>query len=140
MEIFSIEQDIPVITVKAASFPDGIMAAWEKLHSLLTPDIQRKFYGISRPDPSANGGIVYLAAAAESFAGEAASLGAEMFSIQKGNYLSETISDWKTNVALIGSCFQRLIKDPRVDPQGYCLEIYHGDADVHCMVLLKQEA
>lgn len=140
MEIFSIDQDIPVITVEAASFPDGIMVAWEKLHSLLTPDPQRKFFGISRPEPAKMGGIVYRAAAGQSFEGEAASLGAEVFTIRKGNYLSEMISDWKTNVTLIGSCFQRLIKDPRVDPQGYCLEIYNGDSDVHCMVLLRQEA
>jgi hypothetical protein len=33
--------------------------------------------------------------------------------------------------------FHELLKQPDIDPTGYCLEIYEGMANVRCMVPLK---
>ncbi len=41
------------------------------------------------------------------------------------------------NIASIGNVFQQLLMQPKIDPNGYCLEIYEGDNDVRCLVPLK---
>ncbi|MEO6638588.1 MAG: hypothetical protein ABIN25_09935 [Ginsengibacter sp.] len=57
-----------MLTVIADSFPEGIMAAHKKLHSLVPFSTQRKYFGLSRPE---NGTIMYKASAEEMEEGEA---------------------------------------------------------------------
>jgi len=132
METYNIEKEITVFYVQAASFPQGIGAAWQKLHSLVAPGTIYRFYGISQGSP--DGKITYRAAAAETFPGEGSQKGCETFLIKKGPYISESISDWKKDETVIGKTFQQLLHQPGIDPQGYCLEIYENPNDVRCLV------
>ena len=52
--------DITAICVSAESFPEGVLAAHKKLHSLVTYSPDRKYFGISYP--VGPGEIMYLAA------------------------------------------------------------------------------
>ncbi|WP_231424631.1 MULTISPECIES: transcriptional regulator [Pedobacter] len=136
MEIFNFEEDIKVICVRASSFPEGIMAAHQKLHALL-PDIeQRKIFGISRPE---DGKIIYKAAAEVKDTDDVKLLDHQMFVIEKGKYLSETIENFMEDIPKIGLTFQKLIAQPNIDPEGYCLEDYINETDVRCMVGIKRE-
>jgi|ERR1044072_2898962 hypothetical protein len=132
MEKFTLEKDIRVFCVTAKSFPDGIMDAFKKLQALVPGD--RKYFGLSRPE---NGSIVYKAAVEEKEPGEAEKLNCEPFIIRKGNYLSKTITDYMKNTPAIGETFQEMIKQPDIDPNGYCVESYFNEKDVCCMVRLK---
>jgi hypothetical protein len=134
METYNIEQDISVFYVQAETFPQGVGAAWQKLHSLFPPGSIGRFYGISYGGPG--GTIIYRAAAAESFPGEGSQKGCETFLIKKGPYISEFITDWKKDETIIGKTFQRLLHQPGIDPAGYCLEIYENASDVRCLVSL----
>jgi hypothetical protein len=46
METRKIDKDIVVFYVEAASFPDGVLAAHEKLHSMVPFNNGRKYFGI----------------------------------------------------------------------------------------------
>lgn len=136
MEIFNIEQPVKVICVTAESFPAGIGAAWNKLHSLFNNIIDRTYYGLSYGNNK--GGIIYKAAATEKFEGEAERLGQEQFTIRAGKYIGTTLKDWKKDETIIGRTFQQLLKDERIDhEEGYCVELYLNENDVQCMVKMK---
>ncbi|MPR33906.1 transcriptional regulator [Salmonirosea aquatica] len=117
------------------SFPEGVMQAHQKLHSLLPSVEGRNFYGISRPSDSKE--IIYRAAVEEAYTGEAEKYGCEAFTIKKGDYLSETLTNWREDEKQIGETFQKLLADPRLDPEGYCLEVYVSDDEMRCMVPLR---
>jgi hypothetical protein len=134
METFRIENEIKVLCITAESFPDGIEAAFSTLNKKVPISDKRTQFGISRPD---KGVITYKAAAEEIIDGEAESLGLERFVVRKGEYICELIPDFMDNIPSIGKTFQKLLKHPEIDPEGYCLEWYLNEKDVRCMVKLK---
>lgn len=136
MEIKNLKDDANVFYITADSFPLGIKAAHEKLHSLLPRD-GRRFFGISYPDKT--GSIIYKAAAEESYNGEAEKYGLETFIIKKGDYISETLIDWQKDEGQVAVTFKQLLADPRRDNNGYCLEIYPNDSDIICMIKLNNK-
>ncbi|MBA3829476.1 MAG: transcriptional regulator [Taibaiella sp.] len=137
METYQSDRDIKVLYVTATSFPDGVMEAYQKLHALLPGTKNRNFFGISYPDKE--GKIMYKAAVEEIFVGEAELLGCETFIIRKGTYISELIPHFADNMASIGTAFKQMIADPRIDPDGCCVEMYLNENDVRCMVRLAEQ-
>lgn len=132
MEEYILKDDIKVFYVTAESFPDGIMSAHQKLHSLLPSTKDRNFFGISYPDK--NHTIIYKAAVEESYDGEAEKYGCETFVIRKGTYISEMISGWQNDPVIISKTFQQLLSNAHIDKNGYCLEVYLGENEMRCMV------
>lgn len=134
MEPYTLERDIKLICIPATSFPDGVAAAHQKLHSLLPVTQRRTIFGISWPD--GKGGLVYKAGAEETFPGETEKLGGETFIVKKGDYISILIHDYMSDLSAFGKSFQLLCSDPRIDPQGAAVEMYLSEKDVRCMVRL----
>jgi len=135
METIKLENGITVMYVTAESFPNGVLAAHQKLHSLIPFSTERKYFGLSRPE--GDGGIVYKAAAEVLESGEAEKLNLETIVIKKGNYISVTLHDYMKDLTAIGTTFQQMIARPDIDPEGYCVEWYLSDKDVQCMVRLN---
>ena len=134
MEQYSLDHDIRLICIAATSFPDGVTAAYQKLHSLL-PDMQRRtIFGISWPD--GKGSLVYKAGAEEAYPGEAEKVGGETFIVKQGDYISILIHDFMSDLSAFGKAFLELCSDPRIDPQGAAVEMYLSEKDVRCMVRL----
>lgn len=133
----TIEHDIKVFYVTAEPFPDDVPGAYDRLHTLITDNRDRVYFGISHPNEK--GIIIYKAAAEELEDGEAEKYGCETFTIKKGNYIFIDIKNHMEDGTSIGNAFQKLLKNPDIDPQGYCLEWYlnYTDPDVRCMVGLK---
>ncbi|HMH23581.1 MAG TPA: hypothetical protein VK563_17465 [Puia sp.] len=136
MQTMTLEKDINVFCVTASSFPDGILEAHQKLHSLVPFSLERKYFGLSRPE---NGIIVYKAAAQELQPGEGEKLNCETLVLKEGNYIDRTIHDYMKNIPEIGKTFQELLQTPGLDPQGYCVEWYISDKDVRCMIRLNSQ-
>jgi hypothetical protein len=134
MKSYFLEQDIKVFFVEADSFPDGVLAAHQQLHSLIPYSHNRKYFGISNPDRT--GTIIYKAAAEELTLHEAEKLGLRTFVIKSGKYTSVVIKDYQKEITAIGKAFSVLLTDPAIDPQGACIEWYLNDTDVQCMVRL----
>lgn len=134
MEPYIIEHDIQVMCINASSFPDGVLAAHQQLHALMSDKSSRQFYGISWPE---HGQIHYKAAAEIRFPDEAATYGLETFTIPKGMYSSKFLPRFMDNLAIIGDTFDQLLTNPDLDPNGFCLEMYLGMTDMRAMVKLS---
>lgn len=137
MNIIGLDEERRIICVSAKSFPEHIAEAFHTLHQLLPQVEGRTFYGVSYRN--SDGGIDYKAGASEAFPGEAEESGAEVFVVQKGAYLSQLLLNWRENENIITKAFQQMLEDPRIHPQGYCLEIYPNSHDVQCLVLLHPQ-
>jgi len=135
MQTFNLENDIQIFYVTAKSYPDGILAAHQQLHAMVPFSYERKYFGLSRPEK--NGGIVYRAATEATVEGEAEKYNCETLTIKKGQYLSLVISNYRQDLPSIGIAFQKLLSQPNIDPQGYCIEWYISETDVNCLVRLK---
>jgi len=136
MEEYILNEDIKVMYITAESFPNGVLAAHQKLHTLFPADKNRKYFGISRPNEKSL--IIYKAAVEEITDGEAEKNGLETFTIKKGMFISELIPDFMKDVSAVGKTFEKLLDHPNLDPNGYCLEMYINETDVRCMVGLKK--
>ena len=138
METYFLKDDIKLLCVDATSFPEGIEAAQQKLHSLLSTTNNRKFFGISYPQ-GGGGKIIYKAAVEESFKGEGDQLHLDTFIVKKGEYKGSRIVNYQDHIDSIGKTFQKILTDPRIDPNGCCVEMYLNDEDVQCMVRLDSK-
>jgi len=134
MDIRSFDHDIRLLTIEAPSFPEGIMDAHEELLAMIPFSDERLYFGLSRPE---NGTIVYFAATEELQPGEAEKWGCGTLILKKGNYLSLRIEDYMKDISAIGRAFDELLKQPGIDPNGYCVEWYTSTKDVNCMVRLS---
>lgn len=134
METIHLDENIKVCCVEAASFPEGIAAAHEKLHGLVHGPGKRRYFGISRPE---NGKIIYKAAAEELHANEAAELKCAPFVIPRGEYISAMVENYPEHPEKISKAFQQLTAYPGIDPQGYCIECYLDAQTVRCMIRLQ---
>lgn len=136
METIKLVKDIPVFYITAKSFPEGIVEAHEKLHSLVPFTKSRNYFGISRPEHG--GAIIYKAAAEEKEQDESRKFNLKTLTIRKGDYVQETIKNYAEKPEQIKESFERLLKEPGLDPEGYCVEWYINETDVKCMVRLDQ--
>lgn len=132
MEAFSLDNDLTVYCVTADSFPDGVPKAHQALHALISYRPERKYFGLSWPAP--NGSLIYKAAAEEAVPGELSNHNLEQKIIPAGEYLCVYVQDFMKDIPAIGKAFQQLIADPRIAPQGFCIEWYLSDTSVRCMV------
>jgi hypothetical protein len=130
METITFDKDIKVFYITATSFP-------EKLHALIPFTIDRRYFGVSRPE---NGGqIIYRAAAEELETGEGEKLKLETLILKKGKYISLIIPDFVNDIPAIEKTFNLLTSQPDIDPQGYCVEEYIDQKDMICMVKLADK-
>ena len=135
MEIYKLENDLDLFCITARSFPHDIKNAFDQLVKLIGSTEGRTFFGISFEEEK--GAIIYKAAVLESYTGEGDRLGCENFTMQKGEYITETIKDWMKDVSSIGKTFSKL-GESRPDTTFPCIEWYKGP-DVMCMVRLQSE-
>lgn len=136
MTAYFLKHDLELLYVRAASFPAGILAAHEQLHSKIHFTTERKYYGISFP--GADGQIIYIAAAEKLDDNEDVETGLEVFVLKKGQYACITVHNYMSNTAAIGEAFQQLLQHPQLDTQGACVEWYYSNEDVQCMVRLTE--
>ncbi len=134
MEIFKLEQDRELFCVTARSFPHDIKNAFDQLVRLIGEIEGRTFFGISYQ--AGTNAIIYKAAVEEAHKGEGVRLGCESFTLQKGEYITETLKNWMEDPNSIGITFMKL-GDSRPDTTFPCVEWYKG-ADVMCMVKLEE--
>lgn len=131
METYILDDDLHLLCIRATSFPEGVLAAHQQLHGKFPEMGDRRYFGISRPE---NGVIVYKAAAEALHPGEAEKLSCETFTLPKGEYISERIDNFMSDIPRIRKTFEHLLSDPRIDPNGCCVEMYLGLHDLRCMV------
>jgi hypothetical protein len=132
MEPYYITHDIHLCCFPASSFPDGVMDAFKRLHAKVPNQNGRRLFGISWPD--GKGSMVYKAAIEEISPGETEELGAETYTLRKGEYLSLVVHNFMDDIPSIGKAFRVLVDAPGVHPNTIGVEEYLSNTDVRCMV------
>ncbi len=134
MEKYRIETEIKVMFLQAPKFPLDVPNTYTNLEQKITDKTSRKYFGFSHPNKE---GIVQYKACAEILnENEPKDYGLETIIIKSGNYISIFIQNHYQDGENIPNAFGKLLKHPRLDPNGYCLEIYKDftDPDVLCLV------
>jgi len=136
MKKIKIEKDIKVFYIQAKSFPNGVLEAFQKMHSLIEFPPQRRNFGISRPE---KGKIVYRVASEELIKGDLEKHDLTEFIIPSGEYICIEIKNFRKDLSSIKKTFDEILTTPDIEPNGYCIEEYKGTEDVFCMVRLKDK-
>ena len=132
MEKYKLERDVKIMCLPVPAFPNGIQEAFNELWQRLPRINHRNFYGISYMNEASE--IIYKSAAEEMKDGEAEKYGYEPFTIIKGEYLTETINNWKNQLPSLGETFMEMVKDLRMDRAFPCVEWYKTDEEMWCMI------
>lgn len=132
MFIFKLDKNISTLYKDVPNFPMGIKDAFDELYDKFEG---RDYYGISHMDADCR--IIYKAAAAELTPGEGEKNGYKTFTISKGEYLAEPITDWMSKMDNIKEVFGQLMADPRFDNTHDCVEWYKSDEEMLCLVKCK---
>lgn len=131
MEKYNIPHDITVFGFPVATFPNGIGEAFDKLMKDIPDATKRPYYGIGE---CTDDGIVYIAAAQETYHDEGKKYGYKEYKIEKGDYLAEKIVDWHSKTAGIKDVFETMYKDERADRKEPSIEIYKDSNEMLCLV------
>ena len=130
MENYNLAEDLTVFGVQVKSFPNGVGEAFGQLEKTFGTD--RAYYGLSWFNE--NEEIIYYAGAQGISKGEANTTDYEIFTIPKGNYRTETITNWMSKTDSIKDVFHRLMGDNRPSKTMPCIEWYKSDDEMLCMV------
>ena len=136
MKIVNVDSDIILITVRAASFPQGIQEAFNELKRRLPDGDERMPYGISKPEK--DGTIVYRAGVEILDAAEASVRNLKPVVLKKGKYAAETVTEWQNKIHTLSDIFEGLLQHPDLDPFTPCIEVYRSRTELTCMVRLKK--
>jgi predicted transcriptional regulator YdeE len=132
MDTYILLQDLKVFGVPVETFPQGIGEAFGAIMQKIPDGKSRSYYGLSNMD--VNGKVFYYAAAEEKSPGEAEKYGYERYTIQKGDYLTEAVHDWRTKTSSIKDIFHEMMQDKRADITKPCVEWYKDDNEMICML------
>jgi predicted transcriptional regulator YdeE len=136
MEKYQLKNNITVFGFEVKTFPDGVSEAFDKLVNNVPGGFARDFYGISFRDSENK--MVYLATALEKEHGEAEKYEYERYTIKKGEYVTETVWDWRKKTDLIKHIFKGLFNSIQGTTTGPCIEWYKDNNEMLCMVRLAQ--
>jgi hypothetical protein len=134
MKIHTIKEDIRVLCKLVPEFPKGIKEGFDSLIAKFG-QAGRGYYGISYME---NNKIIYKVAVSVSAKDDVAKSDLEPFTITKGDYLAETVTDWMPKTDQIKGIFEGLMKDQRFDDNFPCVEWYKDDKEMMCMVRIKK--
>jgi hypothetical protein len=134
MELYQLKNDLHLFGIQVTTFPTGIKEAFDKIIAMVPDGMERAHYGISSMEGDK---IIYHAACAEKYKGEAEKLNCQAYVVVKGNYLSITISDWMKNIGSIKDAFHEMMQDKRADLTKACVEWYMTDQEMMCMMKMK---
>lgn len=137
MEKINIAEGIKVFGIQVKTFPNGIGEAFDKLIKILPGEFNRSFYGISFINKS--GGMIYIAAAIETFEGEAEKYNCEKYNcekytVEKGTYVTEKITLWRSKTGCINKIFHQLMQEGNADKTKPAIEWDKSEEEMFYMI------
>jgi hypothetical protein len=125
--------DLKLMVVRAEEFPGGLKTAWDRLESKLSSLKGRKFYAASRYEGSQ---MVYFAGVVPASDEEVATLGLPTISVKGGKYARTKLMDWPKHTDEIGPIFSELTREFPMAPDGWALEYYRSQSELHLLIPL----
>ena len=135
MDHYTVEDDLKLLGMQVKSFPVGIPETFDKLHNTLPHGNERDYYGISHFGKE--GQIVYYTAASTRPDDKNQSSDFKPLTIDRGEYYTITLQDWKTKTDLIKDIFHHMMQQDTVDNKSNCIEWYRTDKEMLCMMKAK---
>ncbi|MCU0431999.1 MAG: hypothetical protein MUC87_00940 [Bacteroidia bacterium] len=135
MQTIEINSPIQLRCVRAESFPNAVMPAFQRLHQVAPPRENRVYISVSWLGD--NQQIEYLAGATELEEGEMNYPDFESFTVQEGTYIYMDIPDFMKDIPAIGQAFSTLLALPETATDTVCIEWYMSDTVCRCMVRKK---
>ena len=132
VEKYNLTDDVKVFGVYVKTFPNGIREAFDPLVKMLPGEFDRSYFGISYM--TKEGAIIYKAAAEEKYEGEAEKYHCERYIIEKGEYLTKRVRDWRKKTDSIKKVFHEMMQESRIDKTKPIIEWYKNDTEMLCMV------
>jgi predicted transcriptional regulator YdeE len=132
MEKYYLQNDLNVFGMQVKTFPKGIGEAFEALIKMISGKFDRDYFGISYMTD--DGGIVYYAAAVEKQQGEAEKYNCERYILEKGDYLTIPVKEWRMKTDCIKEVFHEIMLNPGVDKTKPAVEWYYNDDEMMCMI------
>jgi predicted transcriptional regulator YdeE len=132
METHIQKNDLTVFGFQVKSFPEGIGEAFDSLIAMVPEGLERSYYGISYMTPE--GEVVYIAAVEEKNDGEAEKNRCERYTIEKGEYFSVSVKDWRKKTDSIKDVFHEMMHQKNIDQTKPCIEWYKNEDEMCCMV------
>ncbi len=136
MDSYYLSENLNVMGFPVKTFPDGIGEAFDSMIATLPGGLDRAYYGISYVAPE---GIVYIAAAVENYPGEAEQHNYQRYFIEKGEYFTVTVKDWRRKTHTIKDVFADMLPEHCPDARRPCVEWYKNDDEMLCMVRKEQQ-
>jgi hypothetical protein len=136
METYNLKTDLKVLGKEVPTFPLGVGEAFHALINMIPDGSNRAYYGLSHMDET--GKIIYKAAAEEKYEGEAEKYNCERYIIEKGEYLTATITDWRDKTDCIKDVFHDMMEDDRADKSKEVIEWYKTETEMLCLVKMKE--
>ena len=130
MEIINQEKNLTLMGAQVKNFPAGVQEGFDSLMKEFGKN--RDYYGISWCEKDNT--ITYFAITPETRAGEARERKFETFSIEKGQYKSEPVRNWRTQLNCIKDTFHELMGDKNPTKSDPCIEWYKSDEEMICMI------
>jgi len=130
MELYKLTEDVRVIGMRVSNFPDGIEETFGVI--MKTLGRERDFYGISWMDENEN--VEFYAMAKEAFPGEGKNYGYELLVLEKGDYETEAVHNWKAKIDSIKDVLHELMGNSKPDKTHPCIEWYQSDEKMVCMI------
>ena len=127
--------DLTLMVVRVDEFPSGIKAAWDRLESKLSSLKGRKFYAASRYEGPQ---MAYFVGVVPASDGEVTALGLPTMTIKGGKYARAKLLDWPNHTEKVGQIFSELTRDFPMDPNGWALEYYRSQSELHLLIPLAE--
>lgn len=135
MKEINFATDIETFGFPVNTFPAGIEDAFKILIQKTGDGAGvRNYYGLS---DFKNGKMVYYALAEEKYPGETEKYNYERLIIEKGNYLTITITDWQKKTDCIKDVFAEIIQDRRANKTKPAIEWYKSEDEMMCLVQMN---
>ncbi len=131
MEMYTLEKDLKVFGVEVENFPEGIGDAFDKLVNMISGEVDRSYFGISEMTDK---GFSYKAVAEEKYDGETENYNCKRYIIEKGEYLTVRLLDWRKKTDSIKYLFSEICQNAKIDKTKPCVEWYKNDDEMLCMV------
>jgi hypothetical protein len=131
MKTVNLQNDIKIFGMQVKAFPSGISEAFDKLVKMIPGGFNRSYYGISYMEA---GKMIYYAAAEELQPGEAEKYSCERLTIEKGEYLTETLKNWRNKTDQVKDIFSQLVADEHTDKTKPGVEWYKDENEMLCMI------
>ena len=131
-----LEEPIELLCIRAKTFPEGIMEAFQEIKNRFGDQAGKECFGFTMQGES---GLIYWAAIRRSAVTLSEQEGLELLTIEPGTYATQSIDHWQSKIELIGQTFEKLFSNEEVDPKSPGIEWYQNENELVCMAKMRNQ-